>query len=303
MNVTGFENYILIWVIIVGLCLGSFFNVVILRSLSGESIVYPPSKCPKCGSKLKPWHNIPILSYLFLRGRCAFCKERISIQYPIVELLTALLYGWIFIKYGMTFNTVFGLFWISCLIIMTVTDIKEKIVECGYAIAMAISGLLFNFINNGAIGLKDSFLGVLVGIAILELIANTGRLFKKGRAMGEADTYVAGAMGAIVGLHGICHVLLYSLIASMFFVLPFFWYGRYKAKDSMTLFCSAVFVFCIALNIIFSGAYIFAAILLISGFGLVYFIIKSLRNEEKLIYLPFVPSLALGFLYYLMFVL
>ena len=72
------NNYILFWVAILGLCLGSFYNVVILRSLTGESIVLPPSKCPKCNTRLKPWHNIPVLSYLFLRGRCAFCKEKIS---------------------------------------------------------------------------------------------------------------------------------------------------------------------------------------------------------------------------------
>ena len=86
------HNYLLFWLFIIGLCCGSFYNVVILRSLSNESIVFPPSKCPKCGNSLKPWHNIPVLSYIFLKGKCAFCKERISIQYPIIELLTALIF-------------------------------------------------------------------------------------------------------------------------------------------------------------------------------------------------------------------
>ena len=81
-----FNSYLMFWVCVFGLCLGSFYNVVILRSLSGESIVFPPSKCPKCGNKLKPWHNIPVLSYIFLRGKCHFCKEPISILYPIIEL-------------------------------------------------------------------------------------------------------------------------------------------------------------------------------------------------------------------------
>ena len=93
-----FNNYILFWVCILGLCLGSFYNVVILRSLSGESIVFPPSKCPKCGNKLKPWHNIPVLSYIFLRGKCAFCKEKISIQYPLIELTTMILFAVSFLK-------------------------------------------------------------------------------------------------------------------------------------------------------------------------------------------------------------
>ena len=81
-------NYFLFWICLIGLCLGSFYNVVILRSLSEESLVFPPSKCPKCQNRLKPWHNIPVFSYIFLKGKCAFCKEKISIQYPIIELTT-----------------------------------------------------------------------------------------------------------------------------------------------------------------------------------------------------------------------
>ena len=118
-------NYCLFWVCIMGLCFGSFFNVVILRSLANESIVFPPSKCPKCGNKLLFWHNIPVVSYILLRGKCYFCKEKISIQYPIVELMTMLLFAFSFIKFGISTTTLFVMFWISCLIIMTGTDLKE----------------------------------------------------------------------------------------------------------------------------------------------------------------------------------
>lgn len=303
MNFTGLENYILIWVIITGLCLGSFYNVVIFRSLSDESIIYPPSKCPKCGNKLKPWHNIPILSYIFLRGKCAFCKEKISIQYPLVEFLTGLLFGGIFIKFGMSWTTLFGIFWISCLIIMTATDLKEKVVDCNIAIAMGISGLIFSFINSGWIGAKDSLFGALIGILIIEAVALIGKLFKKGRAMGEADTYVAGAFGAIAGWHDIGLILIYSLIASMLFILPAFWYERYKAKDSLTIFFSALFVFSISLFILFNGVYWTIILLIIAGLLLSYTVIKSMKAEDKKTCLPFVPALSLGFLYFLMFVL
>ena len=96
------SNYIIIlFISVIGLCLGSFYNVVILRSLSNESIVFPSSKCPKCGEKLKPWHNIPVLSYIFLRGKCAFCKEKISLQYPLVELTTMGLFLWSFYEFGL----------------------------------------------------------------------------------------------------------------------------------------------------------------------------------------------------------
>ena len=79
---------ILLLTFALGTVIGSFLNVVALRGLTGESIVLPPSKCPKCGERIKPWHNIPILSYIFLKGKCAYCNEKISIQYPIVEFLT-----------------------------------------------------------------------------------------------------------------------------------------------------------------------------------------------------------------------
>ena len=102
-------HYLLFWICVIGLCLGSFFNVVILRSLSNESIVFPASKCPKCNHKLYFWHNIPVLSYILLGGKCYFCKEKISIQYPIVELLTMLLFGFTFVKFGVDIKTIFVL--------------------------------------------------------------------------------------------------------------------------------------------------------------------------------------------------
>ena len=89
-------NYILFWICIFGLCFGSFYNVVILRSLSEESLVFPASKCPHCQTKLKPWHNIPVISYILLGGKCAFCKDKISIQYPLIELITMGLFAWCF---------------------------------------------------------------------------------------------------------------------------------------------------------------------------------------------------------------
>ena len=122
-------NYTLFWICILGACLGSFYNVVILRSLTNESIVFPSSKCPKCGEKLKPWHNIPIFSYIFLRGKCAFCKEKISIQYPIIEILTAILFAICFVKFGYEWKTIFAMFISSALVIMSMTDLKEKLVD------------------------------------------------------------------------------------------------------------------------------------------------------------------------------
>ena len=219
------HTYLLIWICVFGLCFGSFYNVVILRSLSGESIVFPPSKCPKCGAKLLFWHNIPVISFLILRGKCYFCREKISIQYPMVELITMLLFGCSFLKYGMTYTTLFVIFWLSCLLIMTATDIKEKLVDCNIAIAVCISGIIYAGLTAGWHGVWLSLLGIVTGAFIMEVVARLGYLFAKTRAMGEADTYVAAALGSIFGVCGtvaVLKLLLLSIVVSMLFVIPVF---------------------------------------------------------------------------------
>ena len=199
MDIT-LNSYLLFWVCIVGLCLGSFYNVVILRSLSNESLVFPPSKCPKCENRLKPWHNIPVFSYIFLRGKCAFCGEKISLQYPIIELLTMGLFIACYLKFGISYQTLFGFCLCSTLLIMTVTDLKERLVDCNIAIGLAVIALLYNWLVNGA--LVDSILGLIVGVILLEAVAGMGYLINKSRSMGEADTYVAGALGACLDSKG-----------------------------------------------------------------------------------------------------
>ena len=302
MNMMSFESCIIFFIAILGLCLGSFYNVVILRSLNGESIVFPPSKCPNCGTKLKPWHNIPIISYLCLRGKCAFCKEKISIQYPIIEFVTALIFVSIFLKFGMSYTSLFAILWASFLIIMTVTDFRAKIVDCNLAIVMGVSGVIYSFLNYGWLGAKNSILGAILGVVVIESIALLGHLFKKGRAMGEADTYVVSAFGAIAGWQSLCLILLYSLLASMIFTLPKFWVEKYKHKDSITIFFSALFLFCISFVFLYNYALWTVILLIISGLCLILRIIYSMK-ESDIHYLPFVPSLALGFLYFLIFVL
>ena len=293
-------HYLLFWICVIGLCLGSFFNVVILRTLSNESIVFPPSKCPKCGNKLLFWHNIPVLSYILLRGKCYFCKEKISIQYPIVELLTMLLFGVTFVKFGISVTTIFALFWISCLIIMTGTDIKEKLVDCNLAIIMGISGIVYNFLVGGKIGAMYSVIGLVVSALILELVARSGYLFAKTRAMGEADTYVAAALGAIFG-KSVLLVLIFSLIASMIFILPVFFYNQYKQDNKFTCISGILFfVAILAYQTLWQNYYSFA-VLFIIGLCLVISILKGLGQTENRNYLPYVPALTAGALYFLFF--
>ncbi len=294
--------YYLFWVCIIGLCFGSFFNVVILRSLSGESIVFPPSKCPKCGNKLLFWHNIPVLSYILLRGKCYFCKEKISIQYPIVELLTMFLFALTFIKFGISVATLFAIFWVSCLIIMTGTDLKEQLVDCNVAIIMGISGIIFNILSSGTSGLIQSLIGILIGSVILELIARSGYLFTGTRAMGEADTYVAGALGAIFG-KDIIVVLLIGLLISMLFILPVFFYNQYKNNNKLTCILGVLFALSFAVFETIAQNFYTLAVFAALGLALAFSILKNIRNAENRSYLPYVPALAAGALVFLFFII
>ena len=291
--------YLLFWVCIFGLCFGSFYNVVILRSLSGESLVFPNSKCPKCNTPLKPWHNIPVFSYIFLRGKCAFCREKISLQYPIIELLTMGLFAWSFLKFGLSCKTLFAIILSSCLLIMTMTDLKEKLVDCSIAVGLAIFALLFNGILYGT--WIDSITGLFAGAAIMELIARIGYLFSKGRAFGEADPYVAGALGACFGAIGLLQILVYTLITAAIFIIPNFLYKQYKNNQKTICILFILFILsALIFKTLVQNWFAFSA-LIITGITLAVLILKNLKSETEPTYFPLVPAFSIASLYFLFF--
>lgn len=293
------HNYILFWICIFGLCLGSFYNVVILRSLSGESIAFPPSKCPKCGNRLKAWHNIPVLSYIFLRGKCAFCKEKISIQYPLIELTTMGLFAACFIKFGLSYYTLFAMIICSTLLIMTMTDLKEKLVDCNIAVGLAIVGILYNWLANGAI--MDALYGLIAGVVIMELFARLGYLVTKSRAFGEADTYIAGALGACFGLAGLAHIFVNTLFAAMIFIVPMFLYRQYKNNQKAICILSILFILSALVFKTGIQNWYSLSMLMLTGLFLVVLILRNLKKEQNPLYLPLVPAFSLGTLYFLFF--
>jgi len=293
------NSFILPWIAIIGLCLGSFYNVVILRSLTNESIVLPPSKCPKCGNKLKPWHNIPVLSYIFLGGKCAFCKEKISLQYPMIEIFTMLLFVVSFLKFGLEWKTLFTIILSSALLIMSMTDLKEKLVDCNIAIGIAIVGFLYNFFINGF--LLESIYGLLAGILIMEILARLGFLFTKDRAFGEADTYVSGALGACFGLSGLGQILLYTLITSMLFIIPMFIYKQYKKNNKLICILFILFILTTLLYKLLIQNLLTFSLLICISILLSILILKNLKKDAEPMYLPLVPAFSIAALYFLFF--
>ncbi len=314
----------LVFVFVIGLCIGSFLNVVILRSLSNESVVFPASKCPKCSHPLKWWHNIPVISYLFLRGKCAFCNEKISIQYPIVELLTGIVFTLLFAKYGISIDTLFAWIISAILIVIAGTDIKEKVVfdfhtfilmGTGFVYAvfslinaliqMHKSGIPFEFsstilLNNPV---TSVIFGALLGALLLELFARLGYFIAGTRAFGEGDTLIAAGLGAVFGWRVLILVLILSVIIQVILFLPVFIKGLFDNKEWKTLAAFLLFVLYAVvfftlqyLNIVTeSSAVLFtvcAFILAILGIVACLFIFKGLREKpENGTYLPYGPAL------------
>lgn len=296
LPINSFNMLIFIYIFIVGLCIGSFLNVVILRGLADESIVFPPSKCPKCLNKLKWYHNIPILSYVFLRGKCAFCHEKISIQYPIIEFLNGLIYGALFLKYGLCLNLLFYFIFASLFIVIFMTDIKEKVIFTSHAYILTFFGLLFNFLNKN---LVDSVLGSLVGFIFLEIITFFIYKIIKKRAFGEGDSYVLMGLGAIFGLKSLLNIIILSFLVQVVSVLPQFLKGLLEKKEYCLILMLSIFAVAAILSNFYPNNMINIAVLFLSGILSCYKLLKITKLNNDIKQFPFAPSLILsGLIYY-----
>lgn len=164
-------------VIAFGLVVGSFLNVVIFRLPRGESVVYPGSHCPSCGSAVKPWDNLPVFSYILLRGRCRSCQSRISLRYPAVELLNGLLFGAVACLFGPTPMGAVMLFFVSALLVAALVDFDHQIIPDSISIGGFVLGLIFVPLARVSFGvpyfsaLGISLVGALVGGGMLWLVA------------------------------------------------------------------------------------------------------------------------------------
>jgi len=189
-------NAILIFIL--GLIVGSFSNVCIYRIPRNESIIYPASHCPKCRSRIQPFDNIPLLSFILLKGRCRNCKTKISIQYPMVELLTGLIYLIIYLIYGLSVQTLIYIILSSALIIIAFIDLNQQILPDVISLPGIMVGFILSFFVP-YISFINSALGVLVGGGIILVIGLAGSVIFKKEAMGGGDVKLAAMIGAFLG--------------------------------------------------------------------------------------------------------
>ena len=199
--------------IILGLAVGSFLNVLILRVPKNESILFPSSHCPQCKSKLKFYHNIPLLSWIFLGGRCAYCKEKISVQYPLVELATSIIFLITYLKSGDIMQSVILGVLFSLLFALSIIDLRYKAVPDLISFpALFISLFTRDFLNSFGDALM--FAG---GFTLLRMILSW--VIKK-EAMGEADIIISAIIGATLGINlGLSAIYISAIIALPAFLL------------------------------------------------------------------------------------
>jgi leader peptidase (prepilin peptidase)/N-methyltransferase len=223
-------------VFLFGLLIGSFLNVCILRIPADKSIVLPASSCMKCGKPIAPYDNIPVLSWLFLGGKCRNCKTRISAMYPAVEFLTGLLFLACYFVFGPTVDALKWAVFSALLVVLTITDLRERILPDEVNFFGLGAGLLFSFFTKSldgtahwlanrwfdypppqiALSFADSTLGALAGSGLLWLVAE-GYFRLRGReGMGLGDVKMMAAVGAFLGLkRTMLTVLVGSLLGSV----------------------------------------------------------------------------------------
>jgi len=205
---------IIFFVFLLGAILGSFLNVCIVRLPRGESLIRPPSHCPHCNEPIKFYDNIPIISYMILRGKCRHCKNRISLRYPVVEALTGLMAVALFMKYGPTVQFLLLLLFSSALLIITFIDLAHQIIPDAISIPGIPCGLGASLLIP-TVSWQESLLGILVGGGLLLFIAFGYKWITGRDGMGGGDIKLLAMMGAWLGWKAIPFIILASSLIGL----------------------------------------------------------------------------------------
>jgi leader peptidase (prepilin peptidase)/N-methyltransferase len=210
------ETLTLLFVGTAGLIFGSFFNVVIYRLPHGLNLSRPPSACPGCGARIKPYDNVPVLSYLILRGRCRKCGQRISLVYPLVEALTALGFVLVYLNAGRQLSLAFfaGCLFTSALIVLGFIDYLDGNIYYIIAVPGLILALVDSFFRND-LTFPLALIGAAFGAGFLLLFYSIWRYVLKREGLGLGDVILMLMVGAFLGWQRtFLTLLLASLVGS-----------------------------------------------------------------------------------------
>lgn len=204
---------ILVFLFVIGTIVGSFLNVCIHRLPRGESIIYPSSHCPVCGHKLSWLDLIPIFSYIYVLGKCRYCKVSVSLRYPLVEILSGVSFVLAAVKFPPAFfilDFVFSVVFIALMLVVFFVDLEHQVIPDVLSVSGILVGLTYNFLRALTFSRTEilnpflsALLGMLLGYVLFYLIGFLGRRVFKKEAIGEGDLFLAAMLGACFGWHGV----------------------------------------------------------------------------------------------------
>lgn len=219
---------ILLFIFAFGISMGSFLNVLIYRIPNGISILKPSSMCPVCKTKIKPWHNIPVFGWLFLKGKCAYCGTNISVQYPLVEFLSGLLALTVFKINGCNIYS-FSIFGVFLLLFgLSLIDLKYKMTPN----SLNLTALTLSFFTSPDIlsNIKNAFIAMGFLVALKFYIS----YFKSKETIKESDIITGGTISAIVGIY----YALWTLFTALLIAVPFVLYYNFRKQKANISFIS-----------------------------------------------------------------
>ncbi|MDJ0803945.1 MAG: A24 family peptidase [Desulfobacterales bacterium] len=205
------DHIVNLFVFFAGTCIGSFLNVCIYRIPAGLSVAFPPSSCPRCEQPIRFYDNIPVLSYIFLRGRCRSCAAPIAIRYPLVEMLTGLAAWCVYVKHGPSAATLIYIVFVAVLIVITFIDIDHQIIPD----VLSLPGIPL-FLAAGLwatpITWPEALIGIAAGGGSLLLVAMIYRQLTGKDGMGMGDVKLLAMIGALIGWRGVCFTIFFSSV-------------------------------------------------------------------------------------------
>lgn len=310
--------WVLGFTFVMGLCIGSFLNVVGLRFLAEESITLPPSHCTKCNARIRPMDNIPVLSYIMLGGRCRDCKASISIQYPLIELATAVVFTLTIWKFGVSLQSLFLLFLIANLVVIFITDLLDKSIYNINSFPLIPAGLIYNLLSLGPIqgtmpldlgaavihvpeGLISALIGILIAVVFFEGMILISIIAFGTEGFGHGDTFLMAGAGAFLGwpltvLSLVLGFIIQTIPAIPMLVIQWIrnkqWASLISGAAAMVFGMLPMFTMNLGLSIEIRTAISMLCIVL-TLIALIIFL-KQVRQNQTFTYLPLGPALVIG---------
>ena len=213
------QVFFLVYAAVLGASVGSFLNVCVSRLPRGESLIRPLSRCPGCGGHIAWYDNIPIVSWLLLRGRCRQCRTSISIQYPAVELLTAMIWVGMALLFGPTWKSLQGAILFSLLFAISLIDARHYLIPDALSLGGLGAGLALSLLP-GPPSILTSLIGAALGFGVLLAVGVLGEWIFKKPAMGGGDIKMMAMVGAFLGPAGAMLTIFLGALAGTLIFAP-----------------------------------------------------------------------------------